>query len=178
MARKTKGENKSKGSDKEHDFIVAAQEEHKWLMRLLGNWKFESECNMGPDQPPVNTSAVESVHSLGELWTVCQISGTMPDGHSVESIMTLGYDPARKRFVGSFVSSCMANIWVYDGKLNAERTVLTLDAEGPDFSDPAKLAKYQDIIEFQDDNHRTLRSRFLTPDGQWNEFMLARYTRT
>lgn len=176
MARETKEKDKSSGKD--HDFKVAAQEEHKWLMRLLGSWKFESECNMGPAQPPVKTSATESVHSLGDLWTVSEINGTMPDGTDVKSIMTLGYDPAKKRFVGSFVSSCMANIWVYDGELNAERTILTLDAEGPDFVDPTKFAKYQDIIELQDDNHRTLRSRFLTPDGQWNEFMQAHYTRT
>ena len=40
------------------------------------------------------------------------------------------------------------------------------------------FAKYQDVIQFQDDNNRTLTSRILMPDGSWYQFMEARYSRT
>ena len=40
------------------------------------------------------------------------------------------------------------------------------------------MAPYQDVIEIVDNNTRLLRSRMPGPDGQWVEFMKARYTRT
>jgi hypothetical protein len=55
--------------------------------------------------------------------------------------------------------------------------VLTLDTEGPSFSGDGTMAKYQDTIEFIDDNYRTLRSQFLNADGSWQEFMIAHYRR-
>jgi hypothetical protein len=58
--------------------------------------------------------------------------------------MTLGYDPAKKRFVGSFVASMMTFLWLYDGELDAAQKVLKLDAEGPSFAGEGKMAKYVD----------------------------------
>jgi uncharacterized protein DUF1579 len=45
--------------------------------------------------------------------------------------MTLGYDPEKKQYVGTWVGSMMSYLWVYDGSLDAEEKVLTLNAEGP-----------------------------------------------
>jgi len=102
----------------------------------------------------------------------------MPGGSgTAESIMTLGYDPQAKRYVGSFVASCMTNLWVYNGSLDDAGKVLTLDTEGPSFSGDGSTAKYQDIIEFVSDDHRTLSSRCLGDDGQWHPFMKAHYRR-
>ncbi len=44
--------------------------EHRWLQRLVGEWTYEAECDMGPGQPPVKTNGRESVRALGPLWTV------------------------------------------------------------------------------------------------------------
>jgi hypothetical protein len=153
------------------------QAEHKWLQRLVGEWTYESDCYMGPDQPPMKSGGTESVRSLGGLWTLGEGRGEMPDGGVMISIMTLGYDPARKRFVGTFVASMMTHLWLYDGSLNEAGTVLTLDAEGPSFAGDGTMAKYQDIIEFKGDNERVLSSQTLGPDGKWVRFMTATYRR-
>jgi len=55
--------------------------------------------------------------------------------------------------------------------------VLTLDTEVPSFAVPAKMAKYQDVIEFRSSDHRVLNSRFLGDDGLWHGFMTANYRR-
>jgi hypothetical protein len=91
--------------------------------------------------------------------------------------MTLGYDPQKKRYVGTWIGSMMTHLWVYDGALEAAERVLTLDTEGPDMAAAGKLAKYQDVIEFKSPNHRVLTSHVLGDDGTWHEFMTAHYER-
>jgi hypothetical protein len=156
---------------------IEPQPEHKWLQKLVGEWTFEGDCVMGPDQPATKHSGSESVRSVGGLWTLGEIRGAGPDGGQATSFMTLGYDPATKRFVGTFIVSIMTYLWIYSGALDAAGKVLTLDAEGPDFSGGPGMVKYQDIIEFVSDDHRTLKSRLLGQDGKWQNFMTVHYRR-
>lgn len=153
------------------------QQQHQWLENLIGEWTYENECSMGPDQPPGKFTGTESVRSIDGLWVVCEGRGEMPDGGAATTIMTLGYDPVKKRFVGTFIGSMMTYMWVYDGALDAAGKVLTLDTEGPSFTDTAKMMKYQDIIEIKSDGHRTLSSQTLGDDGKWTRFMTAHYRR-
>jgi hypothetical protein len=158
--------------------IPEPQQEHQWLRKLVGEWTTEGECFMGPDKPPQKLVGTESVRSLGGLWTMGEGSGAMPGGGTATNIMTLGYDPEKKQFVGTFVASCMTYLWIYhDGELDAAGKVLTLNAEGPSFAGDGKMVRYQDIIEFKSDDHRVLRSQVLGDDGKWTQFMEAHYRR-
>jgi hypothetical protein len=153
------------------------QKEHQWLTRMVGEWEYEHEAIMGPGQPPMKSKGTQSVRTMGGLWILCEGSGEMPGGPPMTSLITLGYDPAKKRFVGSFIASMMTYLWLYDGGLDAAEKVLTLDAEGPSMTDPAKMAKYQDAFEVVNDDHYILRSYLLTDDGKWFQFMTAHYRR-
>lgn len=150
------------------------QEEHKWLQKLIGNWTFENECSMGPDQPAMKSTGTDNVRSLGELWMLCEGTGEMPGGGCGYTLMTLGYDPARKKYVGTFIGSMMTHMWLYEGERVGN--VLTLNTTGPNFTDGG-MAEYQDIIEFKSDNERTLSSQSKGPDGKWVRFMTATYRR-
>lgn len=158
--------------------MASPQKEHEWLHKLMGNWSFESECIGEPGQPALKSRGTESVKSLGGLWIVGEGEGDMPGGGTARMMITLGFDPKRNRFVGTWVASMMTHLWVYEGELDATGRVLTLNAEGPSFTDPDKRAKYQDIIELKSDDHRTLSSRTLGDDGEWKHFMTAHYRRT
>jgi len=153
------------------------EQQHQWLHKLVGEWTYESECPGGPGEPTQKLTGSERVRSLGGLWVICDGQGEMPGGGLANMIMTLGYDPQKKRFVGTWIGSMMTSLWIYDGELDAAKRVLTLNSEGPDCSNPGKTAKYQDIIEFINDDYRTLTSRSPGPDGKWNEFMKAHYRR-
>ncbi|HWN98975.1 MAG TPA: DUF1579 domain-containing protein [Blastocatellia bacterium] len=153
------------------------QKEHRWLQKLVGDWTFEAEASMGPDLPPEACRGTESVRSLGGLWVLAEGHGEMPGGGPATTLMTLGYDPQKKRFVGTFVGSMMTNLWIYDGELDTAERVLTLNSEGPDFAEPAKTVKYKDVIEFKTDDHRVMTSHALSGDGQWHGFMTANYRR-
>lgn len=150
-------------------------EEHRWLERLLGEWTNECEAVMEPGQPPVKTRGTETVRSLGGLWIVGEGHGEMPCGGEATMLLTLGYDPSTKRYVGTWIGSMMTHLWIYDGSLSGN--VLTLEADGPDFGTPGKMAKYRDIIEMKSDDHRTLTSQALGEDGRWHSFMTAHYRR-
>lgn len=154
---------------------VEPNAEHQWLQQFVGEWTSEMECSMGPDKPPETYRGTDSVRSIGGLWVVCEGRGDMPGGGPAQMIMTLGYDPAKGRYVGSFIGSMMTHQWLYEG--SRDGSVLTLDTEGPSFADPKALAKYQDIIEIVGPDHRTLSSQFQGDDGQWHRFMTAHYRR-
>jgi hypothetical protein len=158
--------------------VAKPQQEHDWLSRIVGEWTYENQCIMAPSQPPMKSSGTESVRSLGGLWIVGEGRGEMPDGSPAITLITLGYDPQKQRFVGTFVGSMMTHLWIYDGALDADANVLTLEAEGPSFSGDGGMATYQDIIELRSDDHRVLRSRVRSADGTWHDFMTAHYHRT
>jgi Protein of unknown function (DUF1579) len=154
---------------------VDPQKQHRWLDKFLGEWTWESEYSMGADQPLTKTEGIEVVRSLGGLWMIADGEGG-PDGSSGKTIMTLGYDPQSDRFVGTFIGTMMTHLWIYNGSLNAGEKVLTLDTEGPNFSQ-SSMAKYKDIIEFVSDDHRIMTSQILGDDGNWLQFMTAHYRR-
>jgi len=154
---------------------VEVRKEHRWLQRLVGEWAFESEASMAPGEPPEKYTGTESVRSLDGIWTLCE--GRDEKG-AASSMMTLGYDPARGRFVGTFVVGMMPYLWLYEGELDADGKRLVLDAEGPSFTAEGQMGKYKDSIEIVDDDHRVMTSRFLGDDGEWHEFMRASYRRT
>jgi Protein of unknown function (DUF1579) len=159
---------------------TAPQEEHLWLQQLVGEWTTEAQMATGPE-PGETCKGTESVRSLGGLWILAEGQAGMPGGGTATMLMTLGYDPGTKRYVGTWVGSMMTHMWLYDGELDSSGTVLTLNSEGPDMSPaavPGRLAKYKDVIEIKAADHRILTSHYLGDDGKWQQFMTAHYRRT
>lgn len=151
--------------------------QHLWLKKLVGDWSYEHEFKMGPDQPLMKLTGREKVRMLGDLWMIAEASGEMPDGGTMSAVMTLGYDPTKGKFVGSWIGSPMAFMFVYEGELDAAGKVLPLNTTGPSFTDPTKTAPYQDCIGLVSDKVRTLTSQTLGDNGNWTKFMMATYTR-
>ena len=156
---------------------VEPTKEHAWLRKFVGEWTYEHECTMGPGQPPMKFSGTESVRAIGEVWVQGESSGEMPGGGEAITQITLGFDPQRNRFVGTWIGSMMTHLWVYDGALDESGRVLTLECEGPDMTNPGQTGKYRDVVELADDDHRILRSHMQGPDGAWVEFVTGHYYR-
>jgi hypothetical protein len=156
---------------------VEAREEHRWLQQFVGEWASEIEAKMGPDKPAEKGAGTEIVRALGEVWTLAEGAMPMPDGSVGRSVMTLGYDPAKKKFVGSFIASMMTRQWLYEGTLDEAGTTLTLETEGPVMSAEGGTAPYRDVIEMKSPDHRVMTSHVKGPDGAWTCFMTAHYRR-
>jgi hypothetical protein len=148
--------------------------EHAWLRQLVGEWRVEMP---GPDGT-ATLSGVESVRMLGEVWMLAEGRGQMPDGSPSQTQLTLGYDPAQRCFVGTWIGSMMNHLWVYrSGALDTDRRLLALPSEGPSFDDPGTTAQYRDEIEIVGANERLLHGNVQGADGKWKRFMTARYVR-
>ena len=156
---------------------VEPRPEHRWLERMVGEWTYEGEAEAEPGNPPHKDTGTESVRSLGGVWVLLEGRGQMEDGRPATTLMTLGFDPEKGRFVGTFIGSMMTYLWHYDGALDPSGTVLELDAEGPSFTEEGKMAKYKDRIELVSDDHRVLSSAYQGEDGTWHPFMTAHYRR-
>jgi hypothetical protein len=156
---------------------VEPQKEHAWLQKLVGEWAFDVEATMEPGCAPGHFQGTESVRSIGGLWIVAEGKGEMPGGGTATSMMTLGYDPQKKRYLGTWIGSMMTHLWIYDGALDAAEKVLTLDTEGPDMTAEGKLTKFKDVFEVKSDDHRVLTSYMLGTNGEWHHFMTAHYRR-
>lgn len=150
--------------------------EHAWLKRYLGEWTYESECPAGPGGEMMKTTGQETVRAIGDLWIQGEGRGQVPGVDDATMILTVGFDPERGRFVGTWVGSMMSNLWVYEGWLEGDDT-LVLESTGPVWQQPGKTAKYRDITEFKGPDERAFRAMMLKEDGSWQELMSARYRR-
>lgn len=151
--------------------IAKPQAEHGFLEKLVGTWDVTSTSMGGGEK------WTEVVRSLSGIWFVAEGSGNMPGGEPATTILTLGYDPARSKYVGSWIGSMMNYMWVYEGDVSGDGTTLSLYTTGPDFAEPGTIGEYREQIIFEDRDHRTFNSSARQPDGSWKQFMEAKYTR-
>jgi hypothetical protein len=142
--------------------------EHEWLKQLDGEWETEGEAYTEPGKPPVKTKGTMSVRSLGGFWAVGEMKSEC-FGVPVTGLITIGYDPQKKKYVGTWV--CSMSDWQCSYEGTAEEKVLTLNTEGPSPADPKKTVKMRDVIEIKDKDTHTLTSAIQGDDGKWATFM-------
>lgn len=150
--------------------------QHQWLRQLVGTWTYQSDCAVGPDGKPFKGQGKETIRTLGDYWIVGESTGDMPGGGTMSAVLTIGFDPAKRAFVGSWAGSPMTSLFIYEGQLDDAERVLTLDTTGQDFADPSKNARYRDSIEIVSEDERIMRSE-VHADGKWSEMMRATYRR-
>lgn len=84
--------------------------------------------------------------------------------------MTLGFDPKKDCYVGTFVGSMMANLWLYEGTLDAMKKRLPLVTEGQAFTGDGTYT-YRDTIEIIDTDHWLFTSEYQNEVGERINFM-------
>ena len=92
------------------------QDEHQWLQKLVGEWSYEVEVmadpdqvlDQAPEQALEKSTGTESVRTLGGFWILAEGQGEMPGCGAATTLMTIGYDPQKQRYVGTWVGSMMS----------------------------------------------------------------------
>ncbi len=158
---------------KNHDELT---KEQKWLKQLVGTWDTEWKITMQPNQPPEAASGTDSVRTLGDHWIIAEAKTTMM-GAPYNGMLSLGYDPKNKQFIGTWIDSFGCQLWVYKGTLNEVGDTLTLETKGPSPLAPDKTVLYREVIRMTGKDRRTFTSSIETDEGAWKKLLTVEYRR-
>jgi len=147
------------------DEAALPRKEHEWLRQFVGEWTYEMTFEE-PGKPPTTLGGTGVTRALGELWTISEGEGEMPGGDTSKMVTTLGFDPQKGRFVGTWLGTMMSYLWVYDGFLDADEKVLTLESTGPSMSKPGEMGQFRDIITVIDQDYHMMTGNFLGDDAR------------
>ena len=148
--------------------------QNAFLQKLVGVWDVTSAPGENGSDYAVWT---EIVRSLNGRWVVAEGEGKMPGGQMAETLMTLGYDQEKGKFIGTWIGSMMDHMWVYEGFLDKLGRTLMLDTTGPDLENKGRIATYREAITIINENERVFTSTVRQADGNWKALMVAKYHR-
>ena len=150
--------------------------EHDWLKQFVGEWEFEAETYMVPDQPPVKSTGTESTRAIGGYWVSAEGKGSY-QGAPFTSVFTVGYDPQKKKYIGTWIDSFTSILWVYEGSVDESGKTLTLNTEGPNAMILGKHGQFRETTEFKSKDERLFTATYLDESGQWQKLMSITYKR-
>lgn len=149
--------------------------EHAWLKQFAGEWDVETKIFMEPGKPPLVTKGTESAKMLGGFWVIGETKAEMM-GQPFTGIMTFGFDPEKKKYVGTWIDSTNSTKWNYSGTIDESGKILTLSCEGKCPMD-GKFYEFRDTIEWKSADQRIMKSERKGEDGTWITSMTSTATR-
>jgi hypothetical protein len=149
--------------------------QHEWLKKFAGEWNVVSEIHMTPGEEPVRGTGSESARMLGGFWVVANGSFEMP-GMSMSSMLSFGYDPEKKEYVGTWIDSMSSQRWDYVGSVDESGKILTLTTRG--FCPmEGKVCDFKSTVEFKSADQRVFTEKKRSQDGSWVTAVVSTYTR-
>ena len=151
------------------------QKEHAWLEQFTGEWDYVTEAKPPGQLEAIKFEGEEKSRMIGKFWLMAENKGEMM-GMPFTGIMTLGYDPKSKSYVGTWVDSMGDYMWQYKGSVEGKK--LTLESKGPcPFKPPGTLVNFRETLELKDKDHKVFTSSYQEDDGSWVQMLTMSYTR-
>jgi hypothetical protein len=135
--------------------------EHEMLKKDVGTWDATVEMFMAPGAPPSVSKGTETVTMLGGFWQVTEFKSEMM-GQPFEGRGAMGYDPAKKKYVGTWVDTMTPAYYTVEGTYDAATKTMTAVMEGPDPS--GAVTKTRETTEWKDADTRVFT--MYAPDGK------------
>jgi hypothetical protein len=148
--------------------------EHAILAQDAGTWDATVEMTMAPGQPPTVSKGLETASMLGGMWLVTDFKSEMM-GQAFTGRGVLGYDPAKKKYVGSWVDSMSTAINTNESSYDPATKTMTGWTEGPDMT--GKVVKMRETTEWKDADTRVFTIWSTGPDGKEFPGLKITYTR-
>jgi hypothetical protein len=144
--------------------------EHQLLKKFVGQWEADNRTVPEPGQPEMECKGESTAKMIGDLWVTIELQADM-QGTKIHALQTIGYDPEKKKYVGTWVDSMINHLWKYEGTYDKTTNVLVMEAEGPNMMEPGKVASYRDSFEFKSPDHIIGTSSMKDDKGEWVVFM-------
>lgn len=150
--------------------------EHEVLKMDVGTWDAVVETFPGPGAPPMTSKGVE-VNTLGcgGLCLISDFKGEFMPGMAFHGHGTTAWDPAKKKYVGSWTDSMSAGLSMGESTHDAAAKKVEGTMEGRDMT--GALVKSRSVVSYTDSDHRVMTMFMTTPDGTEVQTMRISYTR-
>ena len=155
----------------------APSEEHKILKLEEGKWDAELTMFMGPDgpyDPPHQSKGQESNRMLGGFWIVSDFSGSF-EGMKFSGRGHFGYDPRKKKYVGTWIDSFSPNATKMVGTYDADKKTMTYETSSVGMD--GKPSKGKNVVVYGSD--KRVMTMYVAAPGtdQMIKVMEIAYTR-
>lgn len=144
-----------------------ATDEHKVLARYEGTWDGTVKSfAAGPDAEPMVSKATEVNTVLpGGLWMVSKFDGDF-GGMKFEGRGQFGYDPAKKKYIGSWIDSLSPTMSILEGSYDPKTRTMTYTGDGTS----AEGIKYtQKMVTTTRDDGSRVFTLYMKIDGAKDE---------
>jgi Protein of unknown function (DUF1579) len=152
--------------------------EHKILAADVGTWDATIKTYMGgPGSEPAVSKGVEVNEALsGGLWVLSRFEGNFGPA-KFEGRGQYGYDPVKKKYVGTWIDSMSTILSVLEGEYDDKTKTLTYVGDGYDPDHKAKFT--QRMVTTQKDDGTRFFTLYMKFEGQREEakFMEITYTK-
>lgn len=150
--------------------------EHKVLQMDAGTWDAVVEMAAMPGSPPTTSKGVETnTVGCGGLCLISDFKGEFMSGMAFHGHGVTTYDPAKKKYVGSWTDSMSRGLMVSEGTYDPASKSFTGWMEGPDMN--GNMVKSRSESKYIDADHRTMTMFTTAPDGKEIGMMTITYTR-
>jgi len=137
--------------------------EHKNMAREAGVWDASLQMWMAPDAPPMPSKGVETNKMMGDFWMVSDFQSEM-GGMKFIGRGQHGYDPVKKKYVGTWIDSMSPYLSTLEGDYDAETHTLTLMATGRNMM-TGEVEKSKMVSKFIDENTKVFEI-FMPVEGE------------
>ncbi len=103
-------------------------QEHSIVTQAAGVYEGTISMWMPGVDAPMESPCTETVTAIGELWTTTHFEMEYM-GMAFIGSSSLGYDPAKKKFVGTWIDSVTPSLTLSEGVWDAEKKAIVMDYE-------------------------------------------------
>ena len=139
-------------------------DQHHRILADVGTWNVKCTYMMDPSQPEMVCDATETIEPVGGFWTVSRFESDFM-GMPFVGRCTLGYDPRKERFVGSWVDCMSSTMFVMEGGFRADGKTLEMHSEGPHMA-TGEIVPMRMVTTYRDDGTRAFDMFVGNPGGQ------------
>lgn len=146
--------------------------EHELLKQMAGLWDAHIKCSM--PKPQESKGVFTANMDLGGFFLVTEFKGQLGELPFQGRGLT-GYDPFKKKYVGTWVDSMGPGIYHSEGAWDKAGKVFTETMEGP--CPKGMPMKMRAVTQVKDSNHMQFQMYMRGDDGKETLMMEIAYTR-
>jgi hypothetical protein len=152
--------------------------EHERLKHDVGVWDATIKAWMqGPQSEPAVSQGLETVRLMpGGFWILSEFEGKFGDS-AFHGAGQSGYDPQKKKYVGTWVDSMSPSIMMMEGDFDPDSKTMTMYSKGTDPAGKPYDAKLTSIHKDENTRVFTMSMKSDETKGEYVKMMEITYTR-